>query len=208
MTEEAAGLSRLATGRVLFVRTASDADEGVYQLHDETGALLAIVHRRDIPPERSGLGRIVGWLGWGAMETVALDVVDPAGAPILTVRFPGEDRQYRGIVQDGGGRDEIGELVKARGIRKIHFDLKAGAEVLGTVDAEGWTGWSFQVRVDGSLVGRIDMIDGSNAPEGFPDSGGYLLRLDQELHHSVRTLVAACAIGLDVSTQTTADPFS
>ncbi len=98
-----------------------------------------------------------------------------------------------------GTGDDLGLVAKAKGMRKIHFDLKASNLTLGTVEAEGWSGWDFGVHQAGAQIGRISQLGGTTLL-GIPTtSDDYGLELDRTLNEPLRTLVVACAVGMDVS---------
>ncbi len=69
----------------------------------------------------------------GALPAVRLDVTDLRGTALFSVEFSPEDAQFTAAVRDETG-DDIGLVAKAKGIRKIHFDLKASNLTLGTVE--------------------------------------------------------------------------
>ena len=188
----------LVAHRSLLVRRAGRGDAHAYEVIDGEGTRLGLVHRIDTERQSSPLRRVTNFLSWtSSLPTVRLDVTDLRGTALFSVEFSPEDAQFTAAVHDGAGTD-IGLVAKAKGLRKIHFDLKASSCTLGTVEAEGWSGWDFSVHQGGAQIGRISQLDGKTL--GITaTSDDYGLELDRSLNEPLRTLVVACAVGMDVS---------
>ena len=51
---------------------------------------------------------------------------------------------------------EIGTIVQKNMIGKIHFDLVAGGRTVGSINAENWRAWNFNIQNhNGKEVARI-----------------------------------------------------
>jgi hypothetical protein len=124
--------------------------------------------------------------------------MDASGTTLFTTTLTAETQHRTASVQDGDGT-ELGEVLKGKGIRKIHFDLTAGGAALGTVDAEGWSGFDYRIDEQGAPVGRISMLRGDTVLGIATTSDDFLLDLDRPLAEPLRTLVLACAVAMDVS---------
>ena len=155
-----------------------------------------MVYRQDVArPTSVGKKALVG-LGWAKRtDTVWLRVVTDSGAQPLSLEFDGAERHNRARVRDSAGV-VAGELVKATGARKIHFDLEADGVVLATVDAEGWKGWDYRIEEHGSTVGRITLAPPGLVSEVGATADDVLLEVERSLEEPLRTLVKACAIGI------------
>jgi hypothetical protein len=187
------------TVQALVVRKASDDGPNAYALFDREGTPLGAVRQVDTPSQRSFLRRVTNLLDWTSeLPTVRLEVTDTGGNMLFMTTLSAETGHLTAAVQDGDG-NELGEVVKAKGIRKIHFDLRARGVTLGTVDAEGWSGFDYRIDERGVPVGRITMVGGDTVV-GIPTtSDDFLLNLDRPLGEPLQTLVVACAVGMDVS---------
>lgn len=160
---------------------------------------MGFVHQVDIPLEAGLLRKVTDWIGWtSSLPTVRLDVTDMSRALLFKVILAGEDCQFTAVVHDGVG-NKLGEVTKAKGWRRIHFDLRAGGSTVGTVDANDSSGFEYRIDEGGAHVGRITML-GQEAVGGIPTtSDDFLLELDVPLAEPLRTLVVASAVSMDVS---------
>ncbi len=189
----------LVAHQALLVRRAGRGDAHAYEVADHQGTPLGLVHRVDTERQSSPLRKVTNFLSWtSSLPTVRLDVTDLRGTALFSVEFSPEDAQFTAAVRDGAGTD-IGLVAKAKGLRKIHFDLKASSCTLGTVEAEGWSGWDFSVHQGGAQIGRISQLGGRTFLGITATSDDYGLELDRSLNEPLRTLVVACAVGMDVS---------
>jgi len=185
--------------RSLLVRRAGRGDAHAYEVADHQGTRLGLVHRVDTERRSSPLRKVTNFLSWtSSLPSVRLDVTDLRGTALFSVEFSAEDARFTATVRDGAGND-IGLVTKAKGVRKIHFDLNASSCTLGTVEAEGWSGWHFGVHLAGAQIGRISQLGGRRFLGITATSDDYGLELDRSLDEPLRTLVVACAVGMDVS---------
>jgi hypothetical protein len=195
----AGNVSALVTAQWLLVHKTVDDEPHAYDLYDSRGARLGIVRRADIPLEASMLRNVAHWIGWTSLlPIVRLEVVDMSGVPVFTVVFSAESKQFTAAVRDANG-NHLGEVAKAKGLRKIHFDLRAREVTAGTIDATKWSGYDFRIYEGGVTVGRITTL-GDRLVADIPTTNhDTLLELSRNLAEPLRTLVVACAVGMDVS---------
>lgn len=188
----------MITAQALVVRRTVGGS-GAYELLDRDGLRVGTVHQAEIPSPVRARRKVTNFFDWTSdMPTVRLDVMDASGTTLFTTTLSAEIPHRTASVQNGAGT-ELGEVIKAKGLRKIHFDLKAGGVALGTVDAEGWSGFDYRIDERGAPVGSITMLRGDTAL-GIPmTSDDFLLKLDRPLAEPLRTLVLACAVAMDVS---------
>ena len=185
------------TVQALVVRKASDRGPNAYELYDREGTRLGAVRQVDTPLRASVLRRVTNLLDLTSdRPTVRLDVTDKGGNVLLMTTLSAESRHLTAVVQDGDGND-LGQVVKAKGFHKIHFDLRADGVTLGTVDAEGWSGFDYRIDERGVPVGRITMLGHDTVIPTTSDD--FLLDLDRPLAQPLHTLVVACAVGMALS---------
>lgn len=190
---------RLFETRRILVRRRAGGGPDAYVLDDPDGNRLGGVHRTDIQRRKRPLRMITNFFEWtDSRPGVRLDVTDRAGAAIFSVVLSPEDDRERAVVRSAGDAD-LGEIVKAKGLRKIRFDLRSGGVLLGTVEAEGWSGWEYRIDRSGAPVGRITMVKEKPVFRISQTTDDFLLELDFALDEPLRTLVLACAVALDVS---------
>jgi len=168
-----------------------------YELCGSDGSRLGVVNQVDIKRRSSALRKVTNFFEWtSSLPDTQLDVVDLHGALCFTVIFSGEDAQFTAAVLDADG-SSLGEIIKASGWRKIHFDLRANGMALGTVEAESLSGWDYLVHQEQAAVGTITRSGTTFLKRARSDD--FRLDLDRPLKEPLRTLVVACAIGMDVS---------
>jgi len=145
----------------------------------------------------SALRKVTNFFEWtSSLPDARLDVVDAHGALCFTIIFSGEDAQFTAAVLDAAG-NSFGEVVKATGWRKIHFGLRADGLTLGTVESDGISGWDYLVHQAQATVGAITRSGTSFLKRARSDD--FRLDLDRQLTEPLRSLVVACAVGMDVS---------
>ena len=76
--------------------------------------------------------------------THKLQVVDMQGNVLLALTRPAKVLKSRVIVQDGHG-NEVGAIVQQNAIGKIRFNLEASGHTYGSINAENWRAWNFNV---------------------------------------------------------------
>ena len=77
--------------------------------------------------------------------THKLQVVDAYGNVLLALTRPAKVLKSRVIVQNGMGA-EIGQIVQQNAIGKIRFSLEAGGHTWGSINAENWRAWNFNIQ--------------------------------------------------------------
>ncbi len=189
----------LYSARSLLVRKAVGAAPHAYELYVSEDAQVGVIRRVDIPRKATALRKVSNFFEWtSSLPDVRLEVVDHVGVLLFTVELSGEDNHFTATVRDGAGGDR-GVVAKSKGLRKIHFDLKAHGVVHGTVDAGGWSGFEYRVEQAGSEVGRVTKLGSDTILGMSTTSDDFLLELDRPIEEPLRTLVLACAVSMDVS---------
>lgn len=189
----------LLSTRSLLVRKAVGDAPHAYELFVSEDAQVGVVRRVDSPRKTTALRKVTNFFEWtSSLPDVRLDVVDHLGVLLFTVDLSGEDTYFTATVRDGAGGDR-GVVAKAKGFRKIHFDLEASGVVHGTVDASGWSGFEYRVEQAGAEAGRITNLGSGPILGVRTTSNDFLLELDRPIEEPLRTLVLACAVSMDVS---------
>jgi uncharacterized protein YxjI len=86
--------------------------------------------------------------------THRLEVRDARG-PVLVLTRPAKFMKSRVIVQRPDGAP-VGEIVQANVFGRIRFDLVAGGQLVGAIQAENWRAWDFAITdAAGTEVARI-----------------------------------------------------
>ena len=87
--------------------------------------------------------------------THRLEIVDMTGAVQLAVTRPAKIMKSTVIVNDPAGV-EIGRIVQDNVFGKIRFSLQAGGHTYGSINAENWRAWNFNIQDStGQEIARI-----------------------------------------------------
>ena len=131
--------------------------------------------------------------------TTRLEVVDQTGNTILKLTRPGKIMKSRVIVEDAAGQ-ELGQIVQQNMIGKIRFSLEANGQPLGSINAENWRAWNFNIQDQaGTEVARITKTWEGLAKTMFTTADNYVVQIHQDLDEPLHQLVVAAALGVDTA---------
>jgi uncharacterized protein YxjI len=131
--------------------------------------------------------------------THKLQVVDMAGRPLLALTRPAKVIKSKVLVQDGAGR-EIGQIVQENMVGKIRFGLQAGERRVGSINAENWRAWNFNLQDEtGTEVARITKTWEGLAKTMFTTADNYVVQIHRPLDEPLRSLVVASALTVDTA---------
>ena len=139
--------------------------------------------------------------------THKLQVVDTYGNVVLALTRPAKVLKSRVIVQNGMGA-EIGQIVQQNAIGKIRFSLEAGGHTHGSINAENWRAWNFNIQDHtGAEVARITKTWEGLAKTMFTTADNYVLQIHRPLEDPLVTLVVSAALGVDTALKQDARGF-
>jgi len=139
--------------------------------------------------------------------THKFQVVDMTGTPVLALTRPAKLVKSKIIVQDGSG-NEIGQIVQENAIGKIHFGLHAGGRRIGSLNAENWRAWNFNIADEGGTeVARMTKTWEGLAKTVFTTADNYVVQIHRPLDEPLRSLVLASALGVDTALKQDARGF-
>ena len=131
--------------------------------------------------------------------THKFQVVDMQGNVLLALTRPAKLIKSKIIVQDGQGR-ELGQVVQQNMIGKIHFGLESGGQTVGSINAENWRAWNFNIQdAAGNEVARITKTWEGLAKTMFTTADNYVVQLHGELQEPLRSMVVASALCVDTA---------
>ncbi len=131
--------------------------------------------------------------------THKLQIVDAAGSPVLALTRPAKVMKSRVLVEDGNGRP-VGEIRQENMVGKIHFGLVAGDQKVGSINAENWRAWNFNIQdAAGNEVARITKTWEGLAKTMFTTADNYVVQIHRPLEDPLRSLVVAAALGIDTA---------
>ncbi|MGI8757230.1 MAG: phospholipid scramblase-related protein [Acidimicrobiales bacterium] len=131
--------------------------------------------------------------------THKLQVVDAGGQVVLQLTRPAKVMKSKIVVQDGLGA-EIGQIVQDNMIGKIHFSLVAGDQTHGSINAENWRAWNFNIQdAQGAEVARITKTFAGLARAAFTTADNYVVQIHRPLEDPLCSLVVAAAVSVDTA---------
>jgi len=131
--------------------------------------------------------------------THKLQIVDMAGNVLLALTRPAKFLKSKVQIHDGAGR-EIGQIVQQNAIGKIRFSLDAGGHSYGSINAENWRAWDFNIQDHtGTEVARITKTWTGLATAMFTTADNYVVQLHGHLEEPLRSLVVASALSVDTA---------
>ena len=163
--------------------------------------------------DRAGtqLGSVVE-VGQGALKKAArlltsvdqflthrLEVRDAAGTPQLLLTRPAKVVRSR-VVVERRGVGEVGQLVQENVFGKIRFGLHSGGRQVGSLNAQNWRAWDFQILDEGGTeVARIKKTFEGVAKTLFTTADNYVVEIHRPLQDPLLSLVVASALTVDTA---------
>jgi uncharacterized protein YxjI len=131
--------------------------------------------------------------------THKFQVVDPTGNVQLTLTRPAKLLKSRVLIGDAQG-NPIGEVVQQNAIGKIRFSLESGGHTYGSINAENWRAWNFNIQDHtGTEVARITKTWEGLATTLFTTADNFVVQIHRQLEDPLRSMVVAAALCVDVA---------
>lgn len=131
--------------------------------------------------------------------THKFQIVDMGGNVLLALTRPAKFVKSKIIVQNGTGQ-EIGAIVQQNAIGKIRFGLESGGHTYGSINAENWRAWNFNIQDHaGNEVARITKTWEGLAKTMFTTADNYVVQIHQQLDEPLRSLVVAAGLAVDTA---------
>jgi uncharacterized protein YxjI len=200
------GGGTLFTEPVLVVNQKAKVIEvnNEYAIYDQQGRQIGAVRQVGQSMAKKAL-RVLG--SYDQFMTHKLQVVDHYGNVVLALTRPAKVLKSRVIVQDGMGA-EIGTIVQQNAIGKIRFSLEAGGHSWGSINAENWRAWNFNIQDHtGAEIARITKTWEGLAKTMFTTADNYVVQIHRPLDEPLRSLVVAAALGVDTALKQDARGF-
>jgi uncharacterized protein YxjI len=166
-----------------------------YAVHDGQGQQIGAV----VQVGQSAVKKAVRLLSsLDQFLTHHLEVRDATG-PVLVLTRPAKVMKSRIIVQRPDGTP-LGEIVQANVFGRIRFDLVAGNQVVGSIQAENWWAWDFAVLdAAGTEVARITKTWEGLARTMFTTADRYVVLVHYRLPEPLASMVIASALTVDTA---------
>lgn len=167
-----------------------------YAIYDQNGTQIGAVRQVG----QSAAKKVIRVLtSYDQFMTHKLQVVDMQGNVMLALTRPAKLVKSRVIVQDGHG-NEIGQIVQQNAIGKIRFNLDAGGQTYGSINAENWRAWNFNIADrSGTEVARITKTWEGLAKTMFTTADNFVVQIHQALDEPLRSLVIASSLAVDTA---------
>lgn len=131
--------------------------------------------------------------------THKLQIVDMSGQVVLGLTRPAKFLKSKVIVTNATGA-EIGQIVQQNVWGKIRFALESGGYTYGSINAENWRAWNFNIQDHaGGEVARITKTWEGLAKAMFTTADNYVLQIHRPLEEPLRSLVVAAALAVDTA---------
>ncbi|MGM7698490.1 phospholipid scramblase-related protein [Microbacterium sp. A84] len=134
-------------------------------------------------------------------RTRRLHVIDTNGEVLLRLTRPAKLIKSKMIVAAGDG-SPIGQIVqKTVGLLgKIRFDLEAGGQAIGSMNADGWDAWDFGIQnAAGAEVARVSKDWAGVTKQSFTKADNYVVQIHGALEDPLRSLVVAASLAVDTA---------
>jgi uncharacterized protein YxjI len=167
-----------------------------YAIYDQHGRQLGAVRQVG----QSAAKKVIRVLtSYDQFMTHKLQVVDAHGNVLMALTRPAKLVKSRVIVQDAMG-NELGQIIQQNAIGKIRFSLESGGHQWGSINAENWRAWNFNIQDHGGHeVARITKTWEGLAKTMFTTADNYVVQIHRPLEDPLRTLVVAAALGVDTA---------
>jgi uncharacterized protein YxjI len=131
--------------------------------------------------------------------TTKLEIVDTDGNVALQLTRPAKLMKSKVIVQDGKGT-EIGQIIQQNVIGKIHFSLEARGQTVGSINAENWRAWNFNIQDRSNReIARVTKKWEGLMKNMFTTADNYVVNIPSPLEEPLRSLVVAAALSIDTA---------
>jgi uncharacterized protein YxjI len=166
-----------------------------YAVRDSQGRRIGAV----VEVGQSGLKKALRLLtSYDQFLTHRLEVRDASG-PVLVLTRPAKIMRSRVLVARPDGRP-VGEIMQATVFGRIRFDLVAGGQLVGVIQAENWRAWNFAILdATGQEVARITKTWEGLAKTLFTTADNYVVHVHLRLPEPLASLVIASALTVDTA---------
>ena len=167
-----------------------------YAVYDQHGQQIAAVRQVGQSTARKVL-RVVSNID--QFLSHKLEIVDATGQVQLRLERGAKFVKSTVLVLAGQGH-EVGRIVQQNAIGKIRFSLESGGQQYGSLNAENWRAWNFNIQDHtGAEVARITKTWEGFAKTLFTTADNYVVRLHRPLEDPLRALVVASALSVDTA---------
>lgn len=127
------------------------------------------------------------------------EIRDANEQPVLVLTRPRKIVKSSFVITRPDGT-EVGQVKQNNVFGKIKFGLEAGGTSVGSLNAENWRAWNFNVQdAEGNEIARITKTWEGLAKTVFTTADNYVLEIKAPLTDPLRSLVVATALCVDTA---------
>lgn len=131
--------------------------------------------------------------------THKFQIVDGHGQVQVQLTRPAKFVKSKVIIQDGAGA-EIGQIRQDNLIGKIRFALEAGGRPIGSINAENWRAWNFNIQdASGAEIARVTKTWAGLARAAFTNADNFVVQIHRPLEGPLQAMVVAAAVSIDTA---------
>ena len=131
--------------------------------------------------------------------THTYEIRDAREQPVLVLTRPRKFMKSKFQISKPDGT-VVGDVAQKNMIGKIRFALNAGGQEVGTLNAENWRAWNFNIQdASGTEVARITKTWEGLAKTVFTTADNYVVELTAAIDDPLRSLVVAAALCVDTA---------
>ena len=190
--------SALFTEQVLVVNQKAKLIEltNEYIVRDQNGNQIGAVAEINQSTAKK-IARFVSSLD--QFMTHTYEIRDADETPLMTLTRPRKIMKSTFLVSRADGT-EVGQVKQGNVFGKIKFSLEAGGATVGSINAENWRAWKFNIQdASGTEVARISKEWAGFGKEVFTTADNYVLEIKQPIEDPLLSLVVAAALCVDTA---------
>jgi uncharacterized protein YxjI len=167
-----------------------------YKVFDQNGAQIGSVAQVGQSTLKKA-ARLVSSLD--QFMTHTYEIRDANEQPVLVLTRPRKFMKSKFQIAKPDGT-VVGDVAQKNMIGKIRFSLSANGEEVGTLNAENWRAWNFNIQdANGTEVARITKTWEGLAKTVFTTADNYFVEISTPIDEPLRSLVVAAALCVDTA---------
>ena len=167
-----------------------------YAIYDQNGTQIGAVREVGQSKAKKAV-RLLS--SYDQFLTHKFQIVDMHGNVQLAITRPAKLIKSKIVVQNGAG-NELGTIVQQNAIGKIRFGLESGGHTYGSINAENWRAWNFNIQDhEGNEVARVTKTWEGLAKTMFTTADNYVVQIHRPLDEPLRSLVVAAGLAIDTA---------
>lgn len=190
--------SKLLTESILVVNQKTKLVEltNEYMVRDQEGNDIGAVAEVGQSTAKKVL-RLVSSLD--QFMTHTYEIRDAGGEALLVLTRPRKLVKSSFVLNKPDG-SEVGQIKQSNVFGKIKFALEAGGQQVGSLNAENWRAWNFNIQdASGNEVARITKKWEGLLKTAFTTADNYVVEIKEPIQDPLRSLVVAAALCVDTA---------